>query len=186
MAKVVWWADLTVDEIADALRRGADPNAVDAENGQTALFDAVKNRRLLALLLEAGANPNVANHKGETPLTYCADWGRLDEAECLLDHGADPNFRAGDDEPWPALHYAAHWGHLEVVKLLLSAGADPDCMIDGRSAFYFACEHGHLRVAEALALVSSPAAIACARSGAERLVDRAQKLAEVVKNALGA
>ena len=40
-------------------------------NGNTALLSGVNNLQLVKLLLNSGADPNIANNKGETPLSKC-------------------------------------------------------------------------------------------------------------------
>ena len=51
-----------------------------------------------------------------------ADAGRLDQAQLLLEWGADVNVRDGDGNT--ALMFAAYNSHREMVALLLRAGAD--------------------------------------------------------------
>lgn len=46
---------------------------------------------MMSLLLEHGADPNIADKDGLTPLMYAAGKGRLDLVKTLLAHGADVN-----------------------------------------------------------------------------------------------
>jgi ankyrin repeat protein len=50
----------------------------------------------VAVLLDAGANPNLANRDGLTPLMYAAGQGRLELVRLLLAHGADVTAKALD------------------------------------------------------------------------------------------
>lgn len=63
--------------VENLLKRGADPNLFDYynnhENKTTSLHDAVsfsysRNEKIIKLLLEHGANPNLINDEGNTPL----------------------------------------------------------------------------------------------------------------------
>jgi ankyrin repeat protein len=59
------------------------------------LVDAVRRGDVqeVARLLAAGADPNVKDLDGETPLHIAAEQCNADIAELLLKHGADPNAR---------------------------------------------------------------------------------------------
>ncbi|GBO54087.1 hypothetical protein APA_2035 [Pseudanabaena sp. lw0831] len=77
----------------------------------------------LALLL--GANPNTTEKYGLTVLGIAAKNSRLDIAQLLLAHNADPNY----SEPRSCCHptplmSAAYNGDIEMVKLLLLKGAE--------------------------------------------------------------
>ena len=48
-------------------------------------------RRIIELLLDAGANVNVRMHKGETPLHTALLSEHTDIAQLLMDHGANPD-----------------------------------------------------------------------------------------------
>jgi len=48
---------------------------------------------VVELLLEHGANPNVRDYDGYTPLHYAVEGCHVDVARVLLDHGADPTIR---------------------------------------------------------------------------------------------
>lgn len=72
--------------------------------------------------LEAGANVNVKNNEGCTPLHLAASYGHPDTCEALINAGADVN--TGNDWKETPLLWAARAGHLETCKLLIDAGAD--------------------------------------------------------------
>src|SRR5690606_26408862 len=83
----------------------------------------IANVELVRLLLEAGADPEIANADGQTPLMLAARDGVAEIAELLLEHGAsvDPV------EQWrgqSALIWAAARGHGAVTRLLIGHGAD--------------------------------------------------------------
>lgn len=72
--------------------------------------------KTLELLLACGADPNVGNNAGETPLMIA--WGR--SFRFLLDHGGDPNAR-DERGSTVAMHHA---GSLDDIKALSGRGAD--------------------------------------------------------------
>lgn len=93
-------------------------------------------RESLRILIEAGADVNIANHKGDTALMKCAEALDLEGVRLLLAAGADVHARS--DGGSTALH-AVLWGgtgdvedesrcldRLEIVRALLAAGADPN------------------------------------------------------------
>ena len=91
-----------------------------------ALLEATKRGDVAAVksLLRDGADPNVAQGDGLTPLHLAAQEGRLEIAEILLGAGAnvEAKTRIGDYTP---LHLASGGAHASVVNALIEAGADP-------------------------------------------------------------
>lgn len=80
--------------------------------GQAAKIDA---------LIHRGADPNVRDKYGMTPLHYAAYRGDAASAKALLKDGADPN--AKDSLGMTPLHAAAFAAHSAVLKVLLKGGA---------------------------------------------------------------
>ena len=127
----------------DELRAGADPNNKD-KNGETQLHYAVSNRQRwsvarvaagieyddaldadiaeLLRLLAAGADPNLSNIYGDTPLHYAADKDNSELTRLLLDAGADPDVRGFVGAT--ALYKAVQNRRVESVELLLQHNAD--------------------------------------------------------------
>ena len=108
------------------LAAGADADAPDNRQN-TALHAIVVYHTLVAmpLLLKAGANPNLVNEDGDTPLHVAVGCGVQCPAQAvklLLAAGADVNAKgAGGRTP---LHVAASSDHTEAVVALLEGGAD--------------------------------------------------------------
>ena len=109
------------------------------------------------ILLVCGANPNVRDKNGETPLCYSSD---IHVVKALLSVGANHRVKCGKNQDTP-LHRHAENGDVQVVKLLLSAGADPHAMNvsinykgenEGRdrTPLHEAAENGHADVTELL------------------------------------
>ena len=100
-------------------------NAKDV-NGDTALMVAVSRRdnTWTAFLLSNGADPNLSNRKGDSPLIAAARIGYLQGAEWLLSRKArvDEANRMGETP----LIVAVQARQAPLVKYLLSKGANPD------------------------------------------------------------
>jgi ankyrin repeat protein len=80
---------------------------------------------VLALLLEANANPSAARTDGGATPVYMAAWkGHADVLALLLEANADPSAATTDTGTTPV--YMAAWkGHADVLALLLEANANP-------------------------------------------------------------
>ncbi len=111
------------DQVKELLKQNVDVNE-RAEYGWTALLSASAQGypRILRLLLEAGANPDISNVNGITPLMYAAQYGNLEISKILLEYGANTDLR--DTYGMTALIVATLKGHIKVVEKLLKAGAD--------------------------------------------------------------
>lgn len=116
-------------EVVDLLlSSGADPNAASRNAMQvTPLHSAVACRddraaaRMTEALLAAGAEVNVAQQGGWTPLHQAAAHGRMEIVEMLLERGADPAARS-DDGRTPA-DMAAEKGFDALAEMLRKAVA---------------------------------------------------------------
>lgn len=107
--------------VRELLDRGADPNARRNGSGETPLH-WVEDAEIAGLLIEAGADANVRDEQGETPL-HAAVRGQKDDALIarLVAGGADESARdALGNTP---LHTAAWWGNDSAVHTLLKLGA---------------------------------------------------------------
>jgi ankyrin repeat protein len=125
----------------DALRRGADANAVIDQ--WTALLWAAQegHTEIVDLLLDAGANVNFADSGGFTPLKQAVGESRLETMEHLLLRGADVNHRGTSDGGCTALHTATAYGLIECIRLLLLYGAGVRALNDrGQTPYDVAIE----------------------------------------------
>ena len=117
---------LTVTEIT---LTGATPVLLAAE---------VNNLDAIKVLVEAGADPNIATESGTTPLMMASGAGTdvqrarepeeravvVQTARFLVEHGADVN-KPGQFG-WTALHAAAYQGLNDEIEYLVSKGANID------------------------------------------------------------
>ena len=108
-----------------ALERGADPNIV-ADGGNYLLHEAFAyssaeavELEILRALLDAGAQVDVADANGDTPLMIAAFEERAAAVELLLERGADAHAVNKDEKN--ALSFARPNG--EVAEILVAAGA---------------------------------------------------------------
>jgi ankyrin repeat protein len=114
----------------EALREELDrsPDLVTArgtnDNDLLGMAGATCDERLVALLLERGADPTRANAHGWTPLHQAAYSNLPLLARMLLDHGARADVSARGDGGTP-LVVALFWGHREVAELLAERGVQP-------------------------------------------------------------
>jgi hypothetical protein len=106
-----------------------DPSLVTHHfNGKTLLHIASGAGCLavVAVLLRLGADPNMQDRGGHTPLycvaNECASNAGADIVQALVVAGADVNQQGGVTQA-TALHMAARRGHLEIAKALLDCGA---------------------------------------------------------------
>jgi ankyrin repeat protein len=127
--------------VQEILRYKPDPNSRE-QDGTTALIaclqayhtkdEHVNLKEVVRTLVDAGADPNIADNKGKTPLIANA-WD-LEIAQILIAHGANVNARASDGFT-PLLNA----GTTELTRLLLQHGADPFAKDDhGRTALDWA------------------------------------------------
>ena len=162
------------DAVAKALKAGADINSRCGEdNDVTALAEATLYNRATVVqqLLENGADPELSNVFGLSPLHIAAQSGHAEVVRLLLYHGARVNARdVGDNTP---LHLASRgpsspncdttdwscrWmlatrgdGHLQVVASLVVAGADVNARDEhARTPLMAAAENGNAEIVQVL------------------------------------
>lgn len=111
---------------------------IDQEEAFSLILAAERNaKNTLERLLLAGADPNMTNSRGFTPLTAGAYKGHAGVVKLLLESGAQPNkaMKYGDTP----LHLAAKKGHIGMAKMLIEKGAVPNLTnIVGRTPLHAA------------------------------------------------
>jgi ankyrin repeat protein len=101
------------------LHHGADPSRLPVLHK----FVSYNINGIVHKLLDAGANPNLRDADGRTPLSVAVREGPyLQTMRLLVDYGADPNIP--DTYGGTPLHDACEVGLPDVINFLLSAGAN--------------------------------------------------------------
>lgn len=113
-------------------------NARDLTSGDSGLHIVVARRDILwvKFLLQRGANPNIRNNQGLTPLQLATRLGFIEGVEELIRKGAQVD--VSDRQGETPLIAAVHQRNVELVRRLLAEGADPDRNDNsGRSARHY-------------------------------------------------
>jgi ankyrin repeat protein len=95
-------------------------------NGDAGLHIAVRNRdpNWVGFLLSRGADPNLGNADGDTPMILAARIGFSEGVARMLMHGARVD--SDNDLGETALIVGVQRRQTGIVRMLLEAGADPD------------------------------------------------------------
>ena len=151
-----------VEVLKQLLGAGADINRADAD-GYSPLYLAghFGMPEFATILLTAGADVEQRANNGFTPLGQAVFDGHAPCVELLLGaRAAVDRLDAADGSGRAPLWHAASSGHADCLRLLLASGADvglaPTCgnakdeFLAGTTAFFIACQRGHIECAEAL------------------------------------
>jgi ankyrin repeat protein len=109
------------------------------------LFTAAKNGDITAVrkCVKGGADVNVYNANGRTPIMFAAEEGHVDAINVLVELGAGVN--TPDNDGSTPIIIAAQDGHVDVIRLLVDHGADintPDAKNDLTAIMYaIICNH---------------------------------------------
>jgi ankyrin repeat protein len=104
---------------------------------------------MVAILLNAGAYPDLRDSNGGTPLYFAATTNRVESAKVLISAGANVN--SADNMGRAPLYCAAQNCHAEIAKLLIDSGASLDVTdYMGWTPLHIACYKLHLEMARLL------------------------------------
>lgn len=110
----------------------------------------IPDTKLAVLLLDHGADPNVALDNGSTALHLAIYYKRWDLTCLLIGYGAEVD--ATDSSGMSPLMVAASThGDVDIIQLLLFYGADPNLRESlGKTPLYMAVCYDHLEAARLL------------------------------------
>ncbi|WP_265027948.1 ankyrin repeat domain-containing protein [Wolbachia endosymbiont (group A) of Calamotropha paludella] len=92
--------------------------------------------------IRRGANVNIQDRQGWTPLFWAIQKNNFNIIELLLDNSAD--IKVKDNEGWTPLHWAVSLGSLDIVEHLVERGADVNASTaDGRTPLDIARDKGY-------------------------------------------
>ena len=131
----------------EATRRSLISSRGFPMNEKLLRYSAEGNLEKALALLDKGANPNVSDEYGYTPLLLAASEGKEELEKVLIERGADVN--AKTTSGWTALLWAASMGYAEIVNLL----AKKDSLEVGRNGatpLMKACRRGYFDVTTTL------------------------------------
>ena len=121
-------------------------NTRDVTTSQTALHivTARRDSSWMQFLLAKGANPNLTDGTGSTPLMLAAQLRFVEGAQALLEKGAQVD-KANSSGETPLIR-AVHLNDVAMVRLLVSKGASPDKkdLMAGLSAREYAVRDGRI------------------------------------------
>lgn len=125
------------DKVTDMLAEGGSSliNTRDLTSGESALHVVTKRRDMtwMQFLIGKGANVNIRDSQGETPLVEASNLGFVDGVELLLTFGARVDESSNTGET-PLINAVLN-RNIEMMRVLLKAGANPDRADNsGRSA----------------------------------------------------
>ncbi|MBN1973416.1 MAG: ankyrin repeat domain-containing protein [Sedimentisphaerales bacterium] len=115
----------------------------DAANLQKEKID------LIQFLLSKGAEVNIKNISGNTPLHYAASQGEKNITELLISKGTNLHIQNIDGQT--PLHSAVYYGYKDIIKLLIEKGADLNIKDKkGRTPLKLAIEMNYSGIADLL------------------------------------
>ena len=108
------------------------------------------NNEIVSYLLDAGANPDVLDHKGRPFIIAASRNHHTSTVLNLLQHEVNPNIQ--DNIGWTALMVSRIAEDLKITEILIDAGANVDIVKqDGLTALMIACYHpGNVNIVRCL------------------------------------
>lgn len=135
------------------IARGADKNAQDNYFNWTPLYCAALGDYVdgVNILLEAGADINLADSHGNAPVYTAAQKGHTEIVQLLIDAGADMSVLSKESYIQP-LNDIVEKGDTDMLKILLDAGAMPRVEAGFRklNPLHIAAQKGDWEAAELL------------------------------------
>jgi len=148
-----------VGQVNELLSKGADVNFIFNKYAMTPLYAAASSghKEIVEILLAAGANVNVVNKSGESPLHKAVEGGKIENKELLkILLAAGANVNAPDKKgKTPLYRTVESWdANKELLKILLAAGANvnaPD--LSGATPLHIAVRNKRASIQDILEIV---------------------------------
>lgn len=140
-----------IDMIKTLIKHGLDINRPINRFGETPLLRALSENQavIVRLLLDSGANPNLADQIGHSPLMSASAVGNVEMIELLLSRGADQN-QISDRGRGPLLAAVAS-DQVAAINWWLARGADQEQRdTNGSTALIVAAKGGKLAATQTL------------------------------------
>ena len=141
----------SLQAVDSLIKHGADINAAEPSQGQTALMWAAAegHTEIVDLLVAKGANIHLATKSGFTALAFATIANDGDAVKRLLAAGGDPNLKLGDGTEL-LLAATSHRSTAAAIALL-DAGADPGVKDrQGNTPLHTASQRGNLPLVQSL------------------------------------
>ena len=132
------------------LNNGANMNSKHGDRPLLHIAVDSRNRELVSLLLDRGAEVDAVDNNNFTALSSAVIRGDFEISSLLLSRGADMNAAAVDG--LTAMHRACYYGHVDIVKLIMSKNFDINLKSVGPelTPLHWATEGGKFEVAKIL------------------------------------
>ncbi len=132
------------------LRRGLDPNLIEAVRGETGLMLALREDSMdvfQTLMKSSALDLNARARNGDTALMIATYKGNVVAVKALLAKGANLQ-----QSGWNALHYAAAAGHTDIARLLLQRAPElrDSTSPSGMTPTMMAAMEGHIYIVKLL------------------------------------
>lgn len=141
-----------VNAVATILRRGISANVVNEEDGLSCLHTACRGGHygVVSLLIAAGADVNMSDLRGMTPLLSAIHGGDLGLVQKLIEAGADVN--KSTTRSVSTVHVAVACQALPILALLLERGArvNSSNTFNGKTPLHIAAELGNYDMCDLL------------------------------------
>ncbi len=114
-----------INEVKNALSKGADVNEKNSQDGTTPLHMAAffGHTEIAKLLLRNKADINAKDNEGDSPLLAALTNRQKEMGELLVNRGAQVNVKMAKGG-WTPLHLAVLLKDEDLVRLLVEKGAD--------------------------------------------------------------
>jgi len=128
-----------LEKVYEFLEEGVDPNTSLGEDFGNIIFRLLGHPDILKLAIEKGADIDVTNKWGQTPLIVAAESLDTESFEILTDAGANKEYVAKNGSS--AIKYASYIGDFDLVQTLLLNNANTEPSLSNtKSALMLAME----------------------------------------------